>query len=195
MLKGSASRSCCWPLAGIAAALAGAASAAPPSTAEGIAAFETVKQVLQHPRCQTAHPRRRAAAVRRRRPHAQNVMRGPTGNGAMGRPAGRARAAQPAGELRPARPSRRAHLAPAAARPQDGLHRPVERRPLPSLEGREGQRRQGPRRPRQAPRQRQAGPLGLDSRPRRARQVSVPHDELIAAFRRWKDAGAPCPAQ
>src|SRR6266545_1828718 len=66
--------------------------AAPPAAAkvtkdEGLAAFETVRAVLQHPRCQNCHipgdaPLQLDAGV----VHAQNVQRGPSGNGAAGLP-------------------------------------------------------------------------------------------------------------
>ena len=68
------------------AALLPAASpgAAAVSKEEGVAAFETVRAVLQHPRCQNCHipgdaPLQYDEGVR----HAQYVMRGPTGHGAV----------------------------------------------------------------------------------------------------------------
>lgn len=57
------------------------------SEPEGLAAFETVRAVLQHPRCQNCHiPGDAPLQFDEGRPHAQNVMRGPEGKGAPGFP-------------------------------------------------------------------------------------------------------------
>ena len=62
-------------------AVAGSAPApARPSEKEGIAAFETVKAVLQHPRCQNCHIPGDAPLFDVDHPHAMNVRRGPDGN-------------------------------------------------------------------------------------------------------------------
>ena len=52
----------------------------------GIAAFETVKAVFQHPRCQNCHIPGDAPLFGDggARPHAMSVVRGPDGNGAPG---------------------------------------------------------------------------------------------------------------
>lgn len=56
-----------------------------PDRAAGLAAFETVRAVFQHPRCQNCHP---AGDIPLQgdegRPHAQNVRRGPKGEGVAG---------------------------------------------------------------------------------------------------------------
>jgi hypothetical protein len=56
-----------------------------PDRATGLTAFETVRSVLQHPRCQNCHP---AGDVPLQgdegRPHTQNVQRGLTGLGMTG---------------------------------------------------------------------------------------------------------------
>lgn len=55
------------------------------SRADGIAAFETVKTVLQHPRCQNCHiPGDEPLQFDNGLPHALNVVRGPDGNGSPG---------------------------------------------------------------------------------------------------------------
>ncbi|WP_438014249.1 hypothetical protein WMF18_25430 [Sorangium sp. So ce315] len=66
----------------------GASPSPAPSPADrqaGLAAFETVRGVLQHPRCQNCHP---AGDVPLQgdegRPHQQLVLRGPTGHGMAG---------------------------------------------------------------------------------------------------------------
>ncbi len=55
------------------------------SLASGLAAFETVRGVLQHPRCQNCHP---AGDVPLQgdegRLHNQNILRGPEGRGMVG---------------------------------------------------------------------------------------------------------------
>jgi hypothetical protein len=56
-----------------------------PDRATGIAAFETVRAVLQHPRCQNCHPAGDAPLQGDEgRVHAMNVQRGPTGHGMAG---------------------------------------------------------------------------------------------------------------
>jgi hypothetical protein len=56
-----------------------------PDRAAGVAAFETVRAVLQHPRCQNCHPAGDAPLQGDEgRVHAMNVLRGPTGHGMAG---------------------------------------------------------------------------------------------------------------
>lgn len=63
----------------------GARPQAKPDVAAGLAAFETVRGVFQHPRCQNCHPAGDAPLQGEEgRPHNQNVQRGPTGNGMVG---------------------------------------------------------------------------------------------------------------
>lgn len=51
----------------------------------GLAAWETVRGVLQHPRCQNCHPQDDVPLQGDdSRPHAQNVQRGPEGKGMIG---------------------------------------------------------------------------------------------------------------
>jgi hypothetical protein len=55
------------------------------SGAEGVAAFETVRAVLQHPRCQNCHiPGDAPLQFDEGRTHGQNVRRGPAGRGSVG---------------------------------------------------------------------------------------------------------------
>jgi hypothetical protein len=59
------------------------ASSASPQT--GLVAFETVRSVLQHPRCQNCHPREDVPLQGDdSHPHTQNVQRGPDGKGMIG---------------------------------------------------------------------------------------------------------------
>jgi hypothetical protein len=69
----------------VAPANAGPGTASPPTQEAGLAAFETVRSVLQHPRCQNCHPRGDVPLQGDDgRPHAQNVQRGPDGHGMVG---------------------------------------------------------------------------------------------------------------
>src|SRR5262249_28145093 len=55
------------------------------SSADGIAAFEAVRAVLQHPRCQNCHiPGDAPLQFDEGRVHGQNVKRGPEGKGSPG---------------------------------------------------------------------------------------------------------------
>ncbi len=54
------------------------------SKEDGIAAFETVRAVFQHPRCQNCHIPGDAPLFEGGRPHAMGVLRGPDGNGSPG---------------------------------------------------------------------------------------------------------------
>jgi hypothetical protein len=66
----------------------GASAAPPPATPtkeQGLAAFETVKSVLQNPRCQNCHiPGDAPLQLDAGRPHTLGVLRGPEGKGAPG---------------------------------------------------------------------------------------------------------------
>ena len=56
-----------------------------PGAQAGLAAWETVRGVLQHPRCQNCHPRGDAPLQGEDgHPHTQNVQRGPDGKGMVG---------------------------------------------------------------------------------------------------------------
>ena len=77
----------------LSALLAACGDAAPPAAptrptpdkATGVAAFETVRAVLQHPRCQNCHPAGDAPLQGEEgRVHAMNIQRGPTGHGMAG---------------------------------------------------------------------------------------------------------------
>src|SRR5689334_9381597 len=64
------------------------ASTTPKTTGNGnsgLVAFETVRSVLQHPRCQNCHPAGEAPLQGDdSHTHLQNIQRGPTGNGMTG---------------------------------------------------------------------------------------------------------------
>ena len=70
---------------GIVAGVALAAGGAPDARSRGVAAFETVRAVLQHPRCQNCHiPGDAPLQFDDGRVHAMNVKRGPDGKGPVG---------------------------------------------------------------------------------------------------------------
>ena len=72
-------------LAAAAALLPAASPAAAPSKEEGVAAFETVRAVLQHPRCQNCHiPGDAPLQFDDGRAHAMGILRGPEGKGVPG---------------------------------------------------------------------------------------------------------------
>jgi cytochrome c5 len=67
------------------APVTGGAKAGPADHATALAAFETVRSVFQHPRCQNCHPAGDAPLQGDDgRLHAQNVRRGPEGKGEIG---------------------------------------------------------------------------------------------------------------
>lgn len=81
----------CSVLLAAAAAACGAQSSTTPasggasSNQAGLAAFETVRSVLQHPRCQNCHPRGDVPLQGDNgQLHNQNVLRGPDGHGMVG---------------------------------------------------------------------------------------------------------------
>jgi hypothetical protein len=72
---------------GIAIAIAAVSGSVPPAVSEkdGLAAFETVRSVLQNPRCQNCHiPGDAPLQFDAGSTHAQNVLRGKDGKGAPG---------------------------------------------------------------------------------------------------------------
>src|ERR1700704_4830209 len=63
----------------------GTGTASRPTEAQGLVAFETVRSVLQHPRCQNCHPRGDVPLQGDDgRLHNQNILRGPAGHGMVG---------------------------------------------------------------------------------------------------------------
>ena len=186
------------PAAAILAGLAALFPAASPggvavTNDEGLAAFETVLAVLQHPRCQNCHipgdaPLQFDAGLT----HAMGIVRGPEGKGAPGLPCATChRAANP-----PA--SYGAHVPPGA--PNWHLPPPERKMVFIGLPSGELCRRLKD--------EKQNGGKSLDAlmshmaedklvlwgwNPGVGRApVSVPHDELVAKLKQWIAAGAPC---
>lgn len=72
-------------LAAVVACSHPAPATAPAANGPGLVAFETVRSVLQHPRCQNCHPRDDIPLQGDdSHPHPQNVQRGPDGKGMVG---------------------------------------------------------------------------------------------------------------
>ena len=170
-------------------------SAPPPAAPEGVAAFETVRAVLQHPRCQNCHipgdaPLQFDAGLT----HAQNVQRGPDGSGAPGLKCATCHA-----QVNPPA-SYGEHMPPGA--PHWKLPPPERKMVFIGLSSADlcrvikdpssnGGRDMAALRKHVA--SDQLVLWGWSPGVGRA-PVSVPHAEFVAAFDRWAAAGAPCPA-
>jgi len=177
----------------VAAAVASSPPAAP-SEKEGLAAFETIKDVLQHPRCQNCHipgdaPLQFDASL----PHTQNVLRGKDGNGAPG-----LSCATCHGESNPPA-SYGAGMPPGAP----NWHLPPPERKMVFIDLPSGELcrhlkdmdENGGMSPEALTRHVTEDKLvlwgwspGVGRDP-----VSVPHAEFVAKFKTWVAAGAPCP--
>ena len=182
-------------IASVGAALLPATSpgAAPVSQAEGIAAFETVRAVLQHPRCQNCHipgdaPLQFDAGV----PHGMGVVRGPDGRGAAGLPCATCHAtANPPPSYGPRTP-------PGAP----NWHLPPPEHKMVFIGLSAGDLCRTVKDPKKNGGKEMAALIehvshdklvlwgwdpGVGRKP-----VSVPHDKFVAAFKTWAAAGAPC---
>jgi len=171
--------------------------AAPPADAtSGLAAFETVRKVFQHPRCQNCHiPGDAPLQFDDARVHGQNVKRGADGRGAAGLPCATCHAAQnPPGSYGPSMPPGAPdwHLPPAAT-------------PMVFIKLTPAQLCRTIKDPKATGGKDLAAMLdhvandklvawGWDPGLGRA-PVPVPRAEVTAAFRTWMDAGAPCPTR
>jgi hypothetical protein len=174
----------------------GLTPAAGPAQADapGLAAFETVRQVLQHPRCQNCHPAGDAPLQGDDgHVHAQNVHRGKDGRGEVGEECTTCHG--------PANPPSAygARVPPGNAK---GWHMPSEDMKLvfvgvapgPLCEQIKDPARNGGK-DMAALRAHLDDPLvqwgwspGFGRAP-----VSVPRDQFLAAWDAWARAGAPCP--
>jgi hypothetical protein len=171
--------------------MAGLARAAP--SPDGVAAFETVRAVLQHPRCQNCHiPGDAPLQLDEGRRHTLNVQRGPDGNGAPGLWCATCHAAAnpPA--------SFGAHMPPGAP----GWRLPAPEHRMVFVGQASGQlcrnlkdtAQNGGRSLDALLKHVDADPLvlwgwspGVGRAP-----VSTPHDVFVAKFKEWMAAGAPC---
>jgi len=167
--------------------------AATPSKEEGLAAFDTVKQVLQHPRCQNCHiPGDAPLQLDDGRVHALNVKRGPDGTGAPGLPCATCHAAQnPPASYGP-------NMPPGAP----SWHLPPPGRKMVFIGLSSGELC------RNLKDQKANGGKNLAALVTHVREdklvlwgwdpgfgrkpVSVPHDQFVAKLEQWVAAGAPC---
>jgi hypothetical protein len=165
----------------------------PPSKDEGIAAFETVRAVLQHPRCQNCHiPGDAPLQFDDGRAHMLNVKRGPDGHGSPGLPCTTCH-----GKVNPPA-SFGAHAPPGAL----GWVLPPPDKKMVFIGLSSGdlcrtvtdQKRNGGKTLAQLTDHVDHDKLvlwGWDPGPGRA-PVSVPHDQFMAKWKTWVAAGAPC---
>jgi hypothetical protein len=166
-----------------------------PSEQEGLAAFGTVRRVLQHPRCQNCHipgdaPLQFDAGI----PHQQNVLRGRDGKGAAGLPCAtcHASANSPA--------AYGANMPPGAP----NWHLPPDDRKMVFIGLSAGDLCRTVKDPKKNGDKDFAAldhHVAEDAlvlwgwKPGAGRDpVSVPHAEFVASWRTWVAAGAPCPA-
>ncbi|HTE55659.1 MAG TPA: hypothetical protein VK698_32615 [Kofleriaceae bacterium] len=176
-----------------AALVALAAPGAPVNRSRGVAAFETVRAVLQHPRCQNCHiPGDAPLQFDDGRVHALGVRRGVDGKGAFGLPCATCHAAaNPPASYGP-------HMPPGA--PNWNLPPPDRKMVFIGLKSGELCRRL--KDPRLNGGKDMKALIEHVSRDKLVlwgwspgvgrRPVSVPHAEFVARFKEWAAAGAPC---
>src|SRR5437899_7593955 len=180
-------------------ALSLAACGPRPSTeqrAQALAAFETVRQVFQHPRCQNCHiPGDAPLQFDEGRTHAQLVKRGFDGHGTAGLPCATCHAARnpPA--------SYGAHMPPGAP----DWHLPPPEAKMVFIDRTPAQLCRTIKDPKETRGRDLAAMLdhvahdelvawGWEPGVGRA-PVPIPRAQVAAAFRTWMDAGAPCPTR
>jgi hypothetical protein len=170
---------------------------AAPAASGPLAAFETVRSVLQDPRCQNCHPPGdHPLQGDDSHGHTMNIQRGPDGHGLAG-----AQCATCHGKANPP-DSYGPHQPPGV--PTDWhLPRPemtlvfVGRSPEALCEQLKDPARNGNLSLAALVKHVSSDPLVLWGwKPGFGRKpVPVPHAEFVAAFQRWVDAGAPCPGE
>lgn len=164
-------------------------------TTAAVAAFATVQQVLQHPRCLNCHiPGDQPLQFDNGMPHAMDVVRGPEGHGAAGLPCSTCHADKnPPASYGP-------HAPPGA--PHWALPPPNMKMAWVGLTPK--QLCETVKDPKQNKNRDFAALIkhvdedalvlwGWTPGGNRA-PVPVPHAEFVAAFKTWADAGGPCPA-
>jgi mono/diheme cytochrome c family protein len=164
--------------------------------AQAVSAFETVRQVLQHPRCQNCHiPGNAPLQYDQGLPHAMNVQRGADGRGTV---------AMNCSSCHQTR-NLPAEYGPRAPPGAPNWHLPPENMKmvfidLPSLElcrVLKDPKRNGGKTPAQLVTHVAEDKLvlwGWEPGGERA-PVSVPHAQFVAAFKAWVSGGMPCPTR
>jgi len=173
------------------------ASGAPSAASDPIASFETIRAVLQSPRCVNCHPNGdQPTQGDDRHIHQQSVQRGPSGRGAVGLACSTCH-----GKANPP-DSYGAHMPPGVST-EWRLPPPEHRMVFAGRSSRELCLQLKDRR--------QNGGLDMaglthhmadDALTRWGwspgygrKPVPVSHDEFVRAFKAWASAGAPCPAE
>ena len=171
-------------------------AAAPTDVSAGLAAFETVRQVFQHPRCQNCHiPGDAPLQFDEGRTHGQNVKRGVEGQGAAGLPCATCHQSKnlPASfgaNMPPGAPNW--HLPPARAKMVFIRATPAQL----CATIKDPKATNGKDLPAMLDHVAHDELVGWGWDPGVGRApVPVPRAELTAAFRTWMDAGAPCPSR
>jgi hypothetical protein len=172
-----------------------AASNVPASGGDPVAAFQTVKAVLQDPRCQNCHPAIDAPLQGdESRVHDQNIQRGPAGRGAPGAECttchGVANLPPSYGSNVPPGVSAGWHMPPPDQRM---VFVGMSSREL--CEGLKDRSRNGGKDFPALVKHVSSDPLVLWGwAPGTGRKpVQIPHDRFVAEFKTWAAAGGPCP--
>jgi len=163
--------------------------------AQAVRAFDTVRKVLQHPRCQNCHiPGNAPLQYDQGQPHAMNVQRGPYGFGAVGMKCGNCHQT----ENLPAEYGVRAPPgAPSWRLPPETMKMVFINLPPAELcRVLKDPNHNGGKTPEQLVRHVAEDKLvlwGWEPGGERA-PVSVPHAQFVDAFKEWVSGGMPCPA-
>jgi len=168
----------------------------PQQRADAVAAFATVQQVFQHPRCRNCHiPGDAPLQYDAGTPHAMAVARGPDGHGSIGLPCTTCHGTTnlPA--------SYGPHVPPGA--PHWGLPKPEQKMAWIGLPPGtvcamlKDKSKNGGRNFKKLIEHVSSDSLVLWGwHPGGEREpVSVPHDEFVAKFKQWAAAGGPCPEE
>jgi hypothetical protein len=164
--------------------------------AQAVRAFETVKEVLQHPRCQNCHiPGNAPLQYDEGRPHAMNVQRGRDGLGAVGMNCSGCHQTR---NLPAAYGLRAPPGAPNWHLPPENMKMVFIDLASPELcSVLKNPARNGGKSPEQLVKHVAEDELvgwGWDPGGERA-PVSIPRAQFVAAFKDWVSAGMPCPAR
>ena len=168
--------------------------ATPEQKAKAVEAFATVEKVFQHPRCSNCHiPGDQPLQFDAQTPHQMGVVRGPEGKGAPGLPCATCHAeANPPASYGPHAPPGAPHWAlPPPDHKMAWIGLPAAQLCAMIKDKKSNGDRDF------AALLKHVGEdklvlWGWNPGVGRA-PVSVPHDQFVAAFKLWADAGGPCP--
>jgi hypothetical protein len=184
------------PTIALAACASIAAFSAQGQAQDPVRAFETVRQVLQHPRCQNCHiPDNAPLQYDQGLPHAMNVQRGRDGHGAVGMNCSDCHQTRnlPAEYGLRAPPG-----APNWRLPPENMKMVFINLPAAELcRVLKDPKRNGGKTPEQLVEHVAEDKLvlwGWEPGGQRA-PVSVPHAQFVGAFKEWVSGGMPCPAR